>query len=163
MKFSQRLAYYLFGLLLGGFIVYYFFNEKDAQFCYLPNCRVLKDLRSKPINVSEKAQISFDDALITMNDIKACLTYGEVDFSKSNIADKGGKLYIIEGQNTKKETFIFQTDNEIVIKKLKKYQKKPCRIRISIYICTTINKGNECWLRPRRNGRVVECGSLENC
>ncbi|SEH97690.1 hypothetical protein SAMN02927937_02495 [Paenimyroides aquimaris] len=111
MKFSQRLAYYLFGLLLGGFIVYYFFNEKDAQFCYLPNCRVLKDLRSKPINISEKAQISFDNALITMNDVKACLTYGDVDFSKSNIAVKGGKLYIIEGQNTKKEPITIEMIN----------------------------------------------------
>lgn len=111
MKFSQRLAYYLFGLLLGGFIVYYFFNEKDAQFCYLPNCRVLKDLRSKPINISEKAQISFDNALITMNDVKVCLTYGDVDFSKSNIAVKGGKLYIIEGQNTKKEPITIEMIN----------------------------------------------------
>ena len=111
MKFSQRLAYYLLGLLIGGFIVFYFLDAKDTQFCYLPNCRVLKDLRSKPINVSEKAQISFDNALITMNDVKNCLTYGEVDFSKSNIVEKGGKLYVVEGQNTKKEAITVEMIN----------------------------------------------------
>lgn len=103
MKFSQRFAYYLLGLLIGGIIVYYFFDAKDTDFCYLPNCRVLKDLRSKPLTISDKAQISFNDALVDMNDIKMCLTHGDVDFDKSNVFDQGGKLYIIEGQNTKKE------------------------------------------------------------
>lgn len=111
MKFSQRLAYYLLGLLIGGTIVYYFFDVKDTQFCYLPNCRVLKDLRSKPLTISDKAQISFDNALVNMNDIKACLTYGDVDFDKSNKYEEGGKLYIIEGQNTKKEPITVEMIN----------------------------------------------------
>lgn len=111
MKFSQRLAYYLLGLLIGGFFVYYFFEAKDTQFCYLPNCRVLKDLRSKPLTISNEAQISFNEALVNMSDIKACLTYGDVDFKKSNIEEQGGKLYIIEGQNTKKEPITVEMIN----------------------------------------------------
>ncbi len=111
MKFSQRFAYYLLGLLIGGIIVYYFFDAKDTDFCYLPNCRVLKDLRSKPLTISDKAQISFNDALVDMNDIKMCLTHGDVDFDKSNVFDQGGKLYIIEGQNTKKEPITVEMIN----------------------------------------------------
>jgi len=111
MKFSQRLAYYLLGLLIGSFFVYYFFQAKDTTFCYLPNCRVLKDLRTKPLTISDKAQISFDEALVNMQDIKACLTYGDVDFDKSNIEENGGKLYIIEGQNTKKELITVEMIN----------------------------------------------------
>lgn len=111
MKFSQRFAYYLLGLLIGGIIVYYFFDAKDTDFCYLPNCRVLKDLRSKPLTISDKAQISFNDALVNMNDIKMCLTHGDVDFDKSNVFEEGGKLYIIEGQNTKKEAITVEMIN----------------------------------------------------
>src|SRR5690554_7628131 len=103
MKFSQRLAYYLLGLLIGSTIVFYFLNAKDTQFCYLPNCRVLKDLRSKPLLIADEAQIKFDEALVTMKDINMCLTYGDVDFSRSNVEEQNGKLYIIEGQNTQKE------------------------------------------------------------
>ena len=111
MKFPQRFAYYLLGLLIGGIIVYYFFDAKDTDFCYLPNCRVLKDLRSKPLTISDKAQISFNDALVNMNDIKMCLTHGDVDFDKSNVFEEGGKLYVIEGQNTKKEAITVEMIN----------------------------------------------------
>jgi len=111
MKFPQRFAYYLLGLLIGGIIVYYFFDAKDTDFCYMPNCRVLKDLRSKPLTISDKAQVSFNDALINMNDIKMCLTHGDVDFDKSNIFEQGGKLYVIEGQNTKKEAITVEMIN----------------------------------------------------
>jgi hypothetical protein len=54
MKFSQRLAYYLFGLLIGCIFLLYFFGEKKTEFCYLPNCRVLKELRTKPMAYSHK-------------------------------------------------------------------------------------------------------------
>ena len=111
MKFSQRFAYYLLGLLIGGIIVFYFFDAKDTDFCYLPNCRVLTDLRSKPLTISDKAQISFNDALVNMNDIKMCLTHGDVDFDKSNVFEQGGKLYVIEGQNTKKEAITVEMIN----------------------------------------------------
>ncbi len=92
-------------------LFFYFFDAKDTQFCYLPNCRVLKDLRTKPITISDKAQISFNDSLINMNDIRMCLTHGDVDFDKSNVMEQGGKLYVIEGQNTKKEAITVEMIN----------------------------------------------------
>jgi len=119
MKFSQRLAYYLLGLLIGGTFLYIFFDAKDTQFCYFPNCRVLKDLRSKPLTISDKAQISFDEALVNMNDIRMCLTHGDVDFDNSNKPSDGGKLYIIEGQNAKAEPITVEMvnfSNKVLIK-----------------------------------------------
>ena len=111
MKFYQRLAYYLFGLLIGGMFVYYMMGEKKTDFCYLPNCRVLKDLRSKPLTVTDQAQVKFDESLVNMDDIKMCLTYGDVDFSKSNIKEENGKLYVIEGQNSQKEPITIEMIN----------------------------------------------------
>ena len=60
MKLKYRLAYYLFGLLLGLFFVIKFLGAKaeakGVEFCYLPNCRVLKELRSKPLDFSPETK-----------------------------------------------------------------------------------------------------------
>ena len=62
MKFQFRLAYYLFGLFLGAIFVIWFLrakaDDKGVEFCYLPNCRVLKDLRSKPLDIDTLAKKS---------------------------------------------------------------------------------------------------------
>ncbi|WP_372474648.1 DUF4258 domain-containing protein [Capnocytophaga sp. ARDL2] len=109
MKFSQRLAYYLLGLLIGSFAVYYFLDAKDTKFCYLPNCRVLKDLRSKPYIVSDKAHYEFSQ--LSKEEINTFLTLGDIDFKNSNIPYEGGKLYIIEGKNAKLEPMTFKVIN----------------------------------------------------
>ena len=64
MKFKFRLAYYLFGLLLGLFFVIYFLGAKaesrGVEFCYLPNCRVLKDIRSKSFEYAPEAKATLE-------------------------------------------------------------------------------------------------------
>lgn len=102
MKFKIRLAYYMFGLFLGIIGVYYFLTAKaenrGVEFCYFPNCRVLKELRNKPIEYSTETQAFFKENNLTENNLKQILTHGDVDFSKSNVPFENGKLYIIEGQ-----------------------------------------------------------------
>lgn len=105
MKFYQRFAFFLFGLLLGVIFLIYFLGAKakarDVTFCYFPNCRVLKDIRSKPFHYSEKSSEVLAETWIDTIDIKNTLLYGEVDFGKSNIKEGGAKLYIIEGKTEK--------------------------------------------------------------
>lgn len=123
MKFVHRLAYYLFGLLLGGMFLVFFFQKKKTEFCYLPNCRVLKDLRSKPLSVSPEAQQKLNEKWVTMEDIKVCLQNGDVDFSKSNQPSENGKLYVIEGLNTKNEEITVEMINHterVVLKDIKR-------------------------------------------
>nr|WP_294939508.1 DUF4258 domain-containing protein [uncultured Flavobacterium sp.] len=123
MKLVHRLAYYLFGLLLGGMFLVFFFQKKKTEFCYMPNCRVLKDLRSKPITYSKEAEAKLKEKWVTIEDIKNCLQYGDVDFDKSNIAYENGKLYIIEGKNTKDEEITVEMVNyseRVVLKDIKK-------------------------------------------
>ncbi len=107
MKFKFRLAYYLFGLLLGVFFVVWFLGAKAEKrgvaFCYLPNCRVLQELRKKPLTISEEAQGILEEGWVDLNDVKLTLTYGDVDFSNSNKPFKNGKIYLIEGKNTKNQ------------------------------------------------------------
>jgi hypothetical protein len=112
MKFKHRLAYYLFGLCLGGFLVAFIFTGRGQDFCYLPNCRVLKNISSKGILYSEEAKSKISASLATKEDIKKCLKYGDVDFDKSNLTHTGGgKTYIIEGRNFKGEDIILNITN----------------------------------------------------
>ncbi|MGV7106044.1 DUF4258 domain-containing protein [Flavobacterium sp. U410] len=127
MKFKFRLAYYLFGLLLGTFFVVYFLGAKaesrGVEFCYLPNCRVLQDLRKKPLDVSTEADAQLHEGWVNIDDIKKTLRYGDVDFSKSNQPYKKGKIYIIEGKNTQGEDItvtMINYSNKAVLEKVEK-------------------------------------------
>jgi hypothetical protein len=100
MKFYQRFAYYLVGLIMGCFFVALVLSGKDTRCNYFPNARVLKDLSSKPFNLSEEASKKLDEKWVTITDIKNTLKYGDVDFDKSNIQFESGKIYIVEGKTT---------------------------------------------------------------
>lgn len=119
MKFPQRLAYYLLGLMIGLFGVFYFLDVKDTSFCYLPNCRVLKDIRNKPFHVDDQAKDIYSK--LTKDEVKIFLTHGDVDFDKSNKAVEGGKLYIIEGKDKDLKNMTFEIINysdKAVLKKI---------------------------------------------
>src|SRR5690606_32139249 len=112
MRFKHRLAYYLFGLTMGAFVVIFIFNKRGQDFCYLPNCRVLKDIRTKGWVPSPEVQKHFDDNFVTQEDIKSSLQYGDVDFSRSKKPlQGGGKLYIIEGKTAKNEPIEIEVVN----------------------------------------------------
>ena len=128
MKFQFRLAYYLFGLLLGGIFVMWFLKSKatdlGVEFCYFPNCRVLKDLRSKSLEIDSLAQQSFKEKWVTLEDIKQSLTYGDVDFEKSNEPYRKGKIYIIEGKTSKNKDITITMVNYPTKVLLEKIEKK---------------------------------------
>ncbi|NBL65161.1 DUF4258 domain-containing protein [Flavobacterium sp. NST-5] len=131
MKFYQRLAFYLFGLLLGIIFLVYFLQGKaearDVSFCYLPNCRVLQDLRKKPLQYSDQAKITLQENWVTLQDVKNTLQYGDVDFSISNEPFKNGKIYFIEGKTTANEPIIVSMINyseKAVLYEIKKDIKK---------------------------------------
>lgn len=100
MKFYQRFAYYLVGLIMGCFFVALVLSGKDTRCNYFPNARVLNDLSSKPFNLSELASKKLDEKWVTITDIKNTLKYGDVDFDKSNFKFQSGKIYRVEGKTT---------------------------------------------------------------
>jgi len=100
MKFYQRFAYYLVGLIMGCFFVAMVLSGKDTRCNYFPNARVLNDLSSKPFNLSAEATKKLNEKWVTIDDIKNSLKYGDVDFDKSNIKYKSGKKYIVNGKTT---------------------------------------------------------------
>lgn len=115
MNFFSRLAYYLLGLLIGIlFLVFFFkgkFGDKDMSFCYLPNCRALKDFRSKPFHYSDVASQKMQQGVIDTLELKEIFRNGDIDFSKSNKPMDNGKYYIIEGELEGKRTVLVEVIN----------------------------------------------------
>jgi hypothetical protein len=127
MNFYQRFAFFLFGMLIGIIFLIYFLGAKakarDVTFCYLPNCRVLKDIRSKPFQYSEDSSTVLAETWIDTLDVKNTLFYGDIDFSKSNVKEGGAKLYVIEGQTENETPIILEVLNyqsKAVLKTIKK-------------------------------------------
>lgn len=123
MKFYQRFAYYSMGLIIGMAFLFMFLNGKEMSYSYFPNARVLKDLRSKPFYYSDESEIKLNQKWLDTSDILKTLTYGDVIFSKSNIPEGSGKLYIVEGKNSKNEPITLEVINysdKVVLKDIKK-------------------------------------------
>ena len=124
MKFVQRFAYYLVGLVIGSFFVALVFSGKDTRCNYFPNARVLNDLRNKPFEYSEKASQVLAEKWIDTIDIKNTLEYGDVDFDKSNTEFNKAKLYVIEGKTVKNQKIILKVSNHADKAILEEIEKK---------------------------------------
>lgn len=98
MKFYQRFAYYLVGLIMGCFVVAAVLMGKKTSCNYFPNARVLNNLRTKPFLYDIEASRRLSEDWVDTIDIKNTLTEGDVDFDKSNIPEEGGKKYVIYGK-----------------------------------------------------------------
>lgn len=100
MSFFKRLAFFLFGLSIGIVFLVFFFQNKAKQtgteFCYLPNCRVLKDMRSKAYSYSEEVNQLIATGKIDSLQIKTFFTKGDVDFDNSDTKSKPCKTYKID-------------------------------------------------------------------
>ncbi len=94
MPFIRRLGYFLLGLSVGLIFLAIFLRKKSdetgTEFCYLPNCRVLKELRSKPYAFKD-AQPVLDSLLLNK-----FLTEGEVLFDESEPRAEPCGMYLIE-------------------------------------------------------------------
>lgn len=96
---------------MGSFFVAMVFSGKDTRCNYFPNSRVLNDLRNKPFHYSEEANKKIEQKLISIEDIKNTLQYGDVDFDKSDVKSSKGKTYIIYGKTLKNKEVTFKIIN----------------------------------------------------
>lgn len=101
MAFLKRLGFYLIGLSIGLVFLFFFLKKKSDEtgvsFCYLPNCRVLKELRSKPLTYSKQIDQMVADQTLDSLTIAYFMNEGDVNFKKSNTRNTTCKTYLIEG------------------------------------------------------------------
>ena len=102
MPFLKRLGYYLIGLAIGLIFLAFFLKKKSeetgTEFCYLPNCRVLKDLRSKPLKYSPLVEAQMKDGMLDTLDVAYFLREGDVDFGESDTESEPCKYYLIAAE-----------------------------------------------------------------
>ncbi len=114
MEFLKRLGFYMIGLAIGIVFLAFFLKKKSAEtgteFCYFPNCRTLKDIRSKPLSYSDEIEAKLKTKKLDSLDINFLLTHGEVDFSRSDTKSAGCKTYFIEGE-VKGEDVVIKVKN----------------------------------------------------
>jgi hypothetical protein len=79
MTFLQRLPYFLIGLFLGIVAVFFFLDKKNTSFDYLPNARVLKNIRVKERIYTEEALKTLFEKEMDTSYISALLFKGDVD------------------------------------------------------------------------------------
>ena len=96
---------------MGLFVVAAIFSGKDTRCNYFPNARVLNDLSTKPFVYSDKASQILSQKWMDTTDIKNTLKHGDVDFDKSNVPFKKGKLYVIYGKTTKNKEITLKVIN----------------------------------------------------
>lgn len=120
MPLLKRIGYYLIGLSIGVIFLIFFFKNKQTEFCYLPNCRVLKEVRENNFKVEPDVQNTLDNLQLTEQDIEDILTYGDVNFSESDTHAEPCRMYIIEAIWKEKEvTFsIKNCPDEAILEKV---------------------------------------------
>ena len=98
--FLKRLGWYLVGFSIGLIFLAFFINKKsgesDFEICYFPNCRVLKDIRSKKIRYVNDLESTFSKDSVLW---RSFFNDGNIDFSKSQTETKPCKTYQITNGN----------------------------------------------------------------
>ena len=96
MKFVQRLGYHLGGFAIGIILLMFFLNGKKASCDYGPNARTVKNISSKTISYSKKAQLFMNNNGLDTTVVKNLIKYGDVDFTNSNTELDSCKIYQID-------------------------------------------------------------------
>jgi hypothetical protein len=102
MKLIKRTGYYLIGFSIGLVILAFIWKAKRADFSYMPDARVLKNISTKQLVYTENAIETLRNTRIDTSTISDILKHGNVNLSKVDRKLDSCKIYIIEGVfNTK--------------------------------------------------------------
>ena len=106
MAFLKRLGFYLFGLSIGLIFLTIFFKNKSeetgVEFCYFPNCRTLKDIRSKSLSYSQDIEELIQNQILDSTKIAYFLSEGDVDFNNSDTKSTPCRTYVIKADLAEK-------------------------------------------------------------
>lgn len=103
MSLLRRIAYYIGGFSLGLVLLAFFLNGKKASCSYGPESRVLKNITTKTLVISDEARLFVQQNSIDTIQINYILHKGDIDFSKSDTRKEPCGEYYIEGELNKRE------------------------------------------------------------
>ena len=108
----KRFAFFFGGFSVGVVILMFFLGGKNASCAYGPNARVLKNIRIKSPDVSEKAYAGMTANGMDTSEVRRFLQIGKVLFRDSNIKiNDTCKKYVIRGKAKDDERYLKQVKN----------------------------------------------------
>ena len=95
MGFHNRLFFFVFGVLLGIFILWFSlsFREQPIKFNYLPNARVVNHFFKKNIHISDHVKCKMHCYNVDSLLLRKYINQSKVDFKKSKIRNTVCKTY----------------------------------------------------------------------
>ncbi|THD67948.1 DUF4258 domain-containing protein [Robertkochia marina] len=102
MSLLKKIGFYLIGFSIGLIFLTFFLKGKNTEICYFPNCRVLKDIRSKDLTYSDQIQTLINNKTLTPEQIQTVLRDGDINFKESETEGAPCKTYLIEGDINEK-------------------------------------------------------------
>jgi hypothetical protein len=92
MSFLKRLGYYLGGISVGLFFLFFFFNGKRTQCNYAPSARVKNDIQQK--------NWVFEDNFHSIADTVQWFKKADIRFNESIIGVDSCNVYVMEVEDT---------------------------------------------------------------
>ncbi len=99
MKFLYRLGFYLGGFSVGLIFLAFILNGKKTSCNYTPNARVIDNLLQKELVIPQAITSTHPE--LNRDQLKAIITKGKVNFSKSDTQRDSCKIYHIEAADRK--------------------------------------------------------------
>ncbi len=100
----------MFGLSIGIVFLTVFLKNKSKEtgvsFCYFPNCRTLKDFRSKPLHFSDEIKNMMANKEIDSVSLTSFFYDGDVNFGRSSTKTVPCKIYFINGKVKEKDAVL---------------------------------------------------------
>jgi hypothetical protein len=96
MSIGKRFFYFLIGSGMGILMVIFLFGDRDIQCNYLPNDRVLYDLRRQQLKLASAAKTFLQEQALPDSVWTWALERGDVDFAASQPRKKPCKIYVID-------------------------------------------------------------------
>lgn len=102
MKSSQRLKYYLIGFTISVLLILMFNNPLKNGCSYFPNERVLAEIKTHPISLTDQSKDILFNQNIEINYFLDSILYkGKINFKESNAQNLPCPNYILYFNNYK--------------------------------------------------------------
>lgn len=102
MNFFKRLRLYLSGVFLGLIFLLFMYGDKVFSWSYLPNDRVLAEIKLKKISFSPQSEsYLIENNLTTSFILDTVLVKGSINFNESNAQNKPCPYYTLYHHNIK--------------------------------------------------------------
>ncbi len=92
----RRFKFYGFGFLLGILLVSILFKGRG---CKMPGSVKLDELAAQKLELTDHAECRMECRSITLEEIKAVLKSGKINYDKSNVHEKPYGTYAVEGNS----------------------------------------------------------------